>query len=581
MASTSPTPLRATLDHTPVPLRFGTSGRRGEVVHLTQLEIYINVRAELDYLQSLSPSAGGIARGDEFYFAYDLRPSSTRFVPEQAGRGELAQAVARAIEDAGMKPVNLGHIPTPALTYHALQRGRGSIMVTGSHIPFDRNGYKTNSSAGELRKADEAPIAERVGAIRSELYSQAAQASLFGPNGLFKAGSQPLPPERSEARELYLRRYLDFFGDRTLEGKRLLVYEHSAVGRDLLTNLLRRLGAEPISVGRSESFVPIDTENIEASQLAAIQALANEAWRSHGPLDAVVSMDGDSDRPLLLSAEPDGAGGCRVRFFGGDLVGMVVATFLHPDAVVVPISCNDAVDRGPLAPVLRPKTRIGSPYVLAAMDKARLEGRRAVCGWEANGGFLTGSDFVRNGRALRALPTRDAMLPLLAVLFSMTEQGRTLAELFDALPRRYSRAGLLRQFPRTVGQQIVAALTPADARIQEARFDGTSVNLQSGDGHPLPQDTGAEAFLLKAQAQLEELFRPLQTGPINRLNFLDGIRIWFASDEIAHLRPSGNADEMRIYAVANEVQRAEAIVQLGLSEPAGILRKLESIYRCA
>ena len=56
--------LRDSLDHTPQPLRFGTSGRRGEVVHLTQLEVYLNALAELEYLQSLSPADGGIAKGE-------------------------------------------------------------------------------------------------------------------------------------------------------------------------------------------------------------------------------------------------------------------------------------------------------------------------------------------------------------------------------------------------------------------------------------------------------------------------------------------------------------------------------------
>jgi phosphomannomutase len=97
--------LRAQLDHEPVPLKFGTSGRRGLVVDLTQLEIYLNALAELKHLQSLPGSEGGIQQGDEFYFAYDLRPSSTRYVPEEKGRGEIAQAIERAIRDAGMKPV--------------------------------------------------------------------------------------------------------------------------------------------------------------------------------------------------------------------------------------------------------------------------------------------------------------------------------------------------------------------------------------------------------------------------------------------------------------------------------------------
>src|SRR5947209_5053832 len=132
--------LRSRLTYEPQILRFGTSGRRGLVRDLTQLEIYINTLAELQYLQTLPQSEGGIVRGDEFYFACDLRPSSTAFVPEENGRGEIAQAILRAIADAGMKPVYCGRIPTPALAFYALTRGKGSIMITGSHIPFARNG---------------------------------------------------------------------------------------------------------------------------------------------------------------------------------------------------------------------------------------------------------------------------------------------------------------------------------------------------------------------------------------------------------------------------------------------------------
>src|SRR5512136_2568021 len=164
--------LRARLAYEPKPLQFGTSGRRGDVVDLTQLEVYVNALAELEYLQSLPLGEGGISRGDDFYFAYDLRPSSSRFVTEEQGRGEIAQAVERAIADAGMKPVNLGGIPTPALTYFALGQGKGSMMITGSHIPFERNGYKTNTSRGELLKKDEAPINDRVAQLRQRLYSQ-------------------------------------------------------------------------------------------------------------------------------------------------------------------------------------------------------------------------------------------------------------------------------------------------------------------------------------------------------------------------------------------------------------------------
>ena len=575
--------LRARLAYEPQVLKFGTSGRRGEVVHLTQLEIYINATAELEYLQSLPRGDGGIVRGDEFFFACDLRPSSSRYAPEHQGRGEIAQAIVRAIRDAGMKPVNLGMLPTPALTCHAIERGKGSMMITGSHIPFERNGYKTNTARGELLKKDEAPINARVEQVRERLYNQPFADSLFNEQGFFKSGSQPLPPEDSAGRAGYIRRYTEFFAGRSLKGKRLLAYQHSAVGRDMLVEILRQLGAEVIPAGRSETFVPIDTENIDEEQLANIQALADEAAAKHGPLDAVVSTDGDSDRPLILGVEPGGArppgalsSSARVKFFGGDLVGMIVAEFLGADAVVVPISCNDAIDRGPLKDSVEPKTRIGSPFVVAGMEKARAKGRKAVCGWEANGGFLTGSDIERGGKLLRALPTRDAMLPILGVLFSTVEKGVAMTALLERLPKRFSRAALLKKFPRPTSLRIVERFSPADGKIKEMVFEKGGVTLLDEDRRELPASGPLTQAMLGIGETLGRFFAPtLGFGGIVRLNYTDGVRIYFSNGDVAHVRPSGNADELRIYAVADTQARADAITKLGVAEPDGILRRLE------
>lgn len=555
----TPGSLRSRLSYEPRVLSFGTSGRRGEVVHLTQLEIYTNTLAELQYLQSLDPSEGGIRAGDDFYFGYDLRPSSTGFVAEEKGRGEIAQAVVRAIRDARMKPVNLGAIPTPALTCFALSRGKGSIMVTGSHIPFDRNGYKTNTSRGELLKKHEGPISDSVERVRARLYNEASADSAFDEDGRFKSGHTELPPATNEASAAYIRRYTDFFEGQSLSGMRLLLYQHSAVGRDLAVELLERLGAEMIPAGRSETFVPIDTENIDAEQLNVIQKLADEVGRREGRLEAVVSLDGDSDRPLVLGIDPVAG---QVRFFGGDLLGMVVAEYLGSDAVVVPISCNDAIDRGKLACMLQPKTRIGSPFVIAGMEKALAEGKRAVCGWEANGGFLTGSRIERGGRLLDALPTRDAMLPILCALFSANSQGLSLIELFAGLPKRYSRAALLKNFPRPVGLEIVKRFSPSNSSLQEVRFaEGV--------------DNAADE-LCQIRQKLEQFFSAGRGfAPISSLNYIDGVRMTFSNGDVAHLRPSGNADELRIYAVADTQARAEEIAALGIAEPDGILREIE------
>lgn len=566
------TSLRAFLNYEPVPLKFGTSGRRGEVVHLTQLEIYINAVAELEYLQNLQPNDGGITKGEQFYFAYDLRPSSTQLVPEQQGRGKLAHAIARAIEDAGMSPMNLGAIPTPALASYAIGHGKGSMMVTGSHIPFDRNGYKTNTAKGELLKKDEAPISQRVEHVRERLYRQAFHESLFDERGMFKTGHHDLPMESPAGRRSYARRFLQYFAGRNLQGLRLLVYQHSSVGRDLLVEILQALGATVIAAGRSEVFVPIDTENVDAALLANIQSLVDDAAARHGRIDAVISADGDSDRPLVLGVTSAG----QAQFFGGDLLGMIAAEYLAADAVVVPVSCNDAIDRGSLREKVEPKTRIGSPFVIAGMAQAIAKGKTRVCGWEANGGFLTGSDFERDGKILRALPTRDALLPILCVLFAALDKGVSVCDLFGQLPARFSKAALLKNFPRAASRKLIAQFSPGDAGIATVKYSGGEVTATSATGQTMNLPTLEGDRLKGIRAKLANVFTPaLGFDAITAINFTDGVRVHFANGDVAHVRPSGNADELRIYAVADSPARADAIAAAGVAEPAGILRQLE------
>jgi len=516
----------------PTALAFGTSGLRGLVDDITDLEAYINTRGFLDYLFK----AGDLVRGDTVCIAGDRRPST------ESPNRSIMRAVARAIEDAGLEADNLGLIPTPALTFYALQKGCASVMITGSHIPFDRNGIKFNRTAGEVLKADESGILEAVTVVRRSEYERSEPESLFRDGGMFKPGDhRPLPAVNPDAGRVYLQRYLDFFPQQGLAGKRIVFFQHSAVGRDLVVELLRELGAEVHPAARSEAFIPIDTEDIPAERLEDLQAMADTVARAHGPVDAVLSTDGDSDRPLLCGVDTEG----RVRFYGGDLLGLVVAEYLQADAISVPISANDAVDiqsakRG-VTPV---KTRIGSPYVISSMQEARAQGASAIVGWEANGGFLLGSTVRRDGRTLGALPTRDAVLPILAALFASIDQACTLVELFDAVPPRFSKAGLIDEFPRATSRALVERFSHGEE---------TAIRNELA-GH-FNAEGGFDAIL--------------------KINTIDGVRIYFANGDIAHIRPSGNAPQLRLYACADTQARADEIVALGIREPDGILRRLE------
>jgi phosphomannomutase len=271
--------------------------------------------------------------------------------------------------------------------------------------------------------------------------------------------------------------------------------------------------------------------------------------------------------------------GKRVRFLPGDLLGIVVAEYLRADAAAVPISANDAVERRlGESNVLLEKTKIGSPYVISALDELRDSGKfQRVVGWEANGGFLTGSDIRVGESTLAALPTRDAVLPILANLFAAKEQGISLSALWDRLPARFGRAGLIDNFPAAASQAILAGLIPP-GRVIEVEFDqaGRVLDRSRADTAPMPLEPAAADDWRRRKAILENYFsRNMGFDSIARLNVLDGVRIYFHNGDVAHIRPSGNAPQLRIYANSNSQARADQIVGLAVREPDGILRQLQ------
>src|SRR4029077_9549137 len=122
------------------------------------------------------------------------------------------------------------------------------------------------------------------------------------------------------------------------------------------------------------------------------------------------------------------------------------------------------------------------------------------------GGFLTGSDITMGESTLAALPTRDAILPILANLFAAAEQGISLSTLWDHLPARFGRAGLIDNFPVVASQAILAGLIPPGCVI-EAEFDltGTVHDRSGAQAAPLPLDPAAADDWRRRKATLENV----------------------------------------------------------------------------
>ena len=245
-------------------LKFGTSGLRGLATELNGPPAYAYSLAFARMLRDRQ----AIGEGEEIYVGRDLRSSSP----------DIARLCHAAIADAGLVPVDCGALPTPALSLYAMERAAPAIMVTGSHIPEDRNGLKFYLADGEIDKQDEQDILK----FHAELGMSAAPSP-----------ASEVEQSHQEPLDNYAARYLDYFPQRCLEGLRVGVYQHSSVARDIVVAIMEALGAEAIPLGRASRFIPVDTEALRSEDIDAIKG-----WATEQRFDAIVSTDGDADRPL-------------------------------------------------------------------------------------------------------------------------------------------------------------------------------------------------------------------------------------------------------------------------------------------
>jgi phosphomannomutase len=464
-------------------MKFGTSGLRGLSVDLKGRASALYATAFGRYLLD----SGRAGLGDSLLIGRDFRDSSP----------EIASNCADALNGLGFKVIDCGSVPTPALALYGLQEKAACVMITGSHIPADRNGIKFYRPDGEIDKADEAAIT-------------AAAADLDRQGFVFEATGTKTQDQSTECRELFFKRNASVLGDTALSGLKVGVYQHSTVARDLLVDLLKHFGADVVPFGRSETFIPVDTEAVSEETISRLTIEAKQ----HG-LDAIVSSDGDGDRPLVADET-----GTPLR---GDLLGLIATNFLGAKTVVTPVTSNSGIENAGRFTVIR--TRVGSPFVIAGMQEALAAGQEDVAGFEANGGLLTASDFSLNGHTLQALPTRDCFLSMLATLSLAASQRQPLSKIATSYQLPFASADRLENFPVDTSARLMA-------------------NLRSN------------------AANLAAFLQPL--GKVATVSDIDGLRVTLKDQRIVHLRPSGNAPEMRCYVEAETEAAAADLLRAGL-----------------
>ncbi|MED7820029.1 MULTISPECIES: phosphomannomutase [unclassified Francisella] len=468
-------------------VKFGTSGVRGLVSAMTDKICWLYTKAFLQFLEKKY----SITKGMKVAIAHDLRDSSPR----------ITKAVINAVIDSGYEPEYCGEIPSPAVMLYGISNRIPSVMVTGSHIPEDRNGIKFNTPYGEVLKEDEEIIVNQVIKVND---------ADFDDNGMFLQKVE-LPTICSQAHSQYVYRYINFFPNNCLAGKTIGLYEHSSVGRKIVKEILEKLGAKVILLGFSERFVSVDTEAIRQEDVK----LAKQ-WASEYKIDSIVSTDGDADRPLV--SDENG------NWLKGDVLGVLTARYLQAQSVATPVSSNTIVEKiGYFKNIIR--TKIGSPYVIAAMNQLLSEGYNGVVGYEANGGFLQAGDVCFKNATLKALPTRDAVIPMLAVLMLSVDSNKAISELLFDLPARYTASSKIDDFATEKSQEILKSILAGKSdlldKIMSEYFNGNN--------------------------------------SIENIDITDGVRITLENQDVLHLRPSGNAPELRCYSEAANINLAEEL----------------------
>ncbi len=466
-------------------MKFGTSGLRGLSTDLKGRASAVYATAFGQYLLE----SGRAGHGDLVLIGRDFRDSSP----------EIAATCASALAALGFRVADCGTVPTPALALYGLRHKAASLMITGSHIPADRNGIKFYRPDGEIDKADEAAISDLAAKLDGSM-----------PEGTVATGAE-VEDRSADCTEAFIARNAGILSANALSGLKIGVYQHSTVARDLLVRLLSHYGADVVALGRSETFIPVDTEAVSAETIALLKD-----WAKSLKLDAVVSADGDGDRPLVTDET-----GTPLR---GDLLGLIAANFLNAGTVVTPVTSNSGIEAAGAFAVMR--TRVGSPFVIAGMQEAISAGKDRVMGFEANGGLLTGSDFTVNGKTLEALPTRDCFLPMLAVLSLAAAQRKPLSAIAGSYNLPVAAADRLENFPVETSAKLMA-------------------------------------YLRASPENLAEFLQPI--GKPSATSDIDGLRVTLADKRIIHFRPSGNAPEMRCYVEAENEHAATELLEAGLN----------------
>ncbi|XP_021723255.1 uncharacterized protein LOC110690692 isoform X1 [Chenopodium quinoa] len=244
----------------------------------------------------------------------------------------LQDAVSRGLMSSGVNVLHFGLASTPAMFNSTLTENEeircpvdGAIMITASHLPYNRNGFKFFTNAGGLGKADIKDILERA----SDIYNKVTDDGLQESQGTSSASVRSVDYMSIYASDLvHAVRKAAGNIEKPLEGFHIVVDAGNGAGGFFVDKVLEPLGAvtsgsqflEPD--GMFPNHIP-NPEDKAAMRAITAAVLDNEA-------DLGIIFDTDVDR----SAAVDSTGSELNR---NRLIALISAIVLeeHPGTTIV------------------------------------------------------------------------------------------------------------------------------------------------------------------------------------------------------------------------------------------------------
>ncbi|XP_010920439.1 uncharacterized protein [Elaeis guineensis] len=217
---------------------------------------------------------------------------------------KLQDAVSRGIASAGVEVIQYGLASTPAMFNSTLTEDEnflcpvdGSIMITASHLPYNRNGFKFFTNTGGLGKADIKDILEHAANIYEKFTDeslkkseQAANAAVRKVDYMAVYTSDLVAAVRKAAGNI----------EKPLEGFHVIVDAGNGAGGFFAGKVLEPLGA--ITIGSQflepDGMFPNHIPNPEDK--AAMKAITQAVLQNKADLGII--FDTDVDRSAAVDS---------------------------------------------------------------------------------------------------------------------------------------------------------------------------------------------------------------------------------------------------------------------------------------